>query len=64
MGKYTGILVSANLECLDYFIRHIVIWSEMRLCIIKKEQTALCKVCKNKMKGCFICFYCVRNYFL
>ncbi len=56
MGKYTGILVSANLECLDYFIRHIVIWSEMRLCIIKKEQTALCKVCKKQDEGLFHLF--------
>ncbi len=35
-----GILVSVNWECLDFFIRHNVIWSEIRLCIIKKEQTA------------------------
>lgn len=46
-----GVLVSTNLECLDYFIRHNVIWSEMRLCIIKKEQSALCKVCKKQDEG-------------
>lgn len=46
-----GVLVSTNLECLDYFIRHNVIWSEMRLCTIKKEQTALCKVCKKQDEG-------------
>lgn len=51
-----GIVVSANLECLDYFIKHNVIWSEMRLCIIKKEQTALCKVCKKLDEGLFHLF--------
>ncbi len=58
-----GILVSANLECLDYFIKHNVIWSEMRLCMIKKEQTALCKVCYKQDEGLFHLFLLCEKLF-
>lgn len=46
-----GVLISTELESLDYFIRHNVIYTEMRLCLMKKEQNALCKVCKQQDEG-------------
>jgi hypothetical protein len=46
-----GVLISTELESLDYFIRHNVIYSEMRLCLMKKELNALCKVCKKQDEG-------------
>ncbi len=58
-----GILVSANLECLDYFIKHNVIWSEMRLCMIKIELTALCKVCYKQDEGLFHLFLLCEKLF-
>lgn len=61
-----GPVISTDLECLDYFIRHNVIFTEMRLCIMKKEQNALCKVCKNQDEGLLHLFlFCekLRSFF-
>ncbi|MGL4357173.1 MAG: hypothetical protein ACRCSY_00510, partial [Cetobacterium sp.] len=46
----SGIL-STELECLDYFIRQNVIFTEMRLCIMGKESDAMCKICKTQDEG-------------
>lgn len=46
-----GAVISTDLESLDCFIRHNVTFTEMRLCIMKKEQNALCKVCKKQDEG-------------
>lgn len=44
-------LLDTDLECLDYFIRQNVMFTEMRLCKIGMEQDAICKVCKTEDEG-------------
>lgn len=43
--------LDVDLECLDYFIRQNVIYTEMRLCVMQKERNAQCKVCKKEDEG-------------
>lgn len=51
--------LDVELECLDYFIRHNVVFTEMRLCAMQKETNAQCKVCKIADEGILHLFlYC------
>lgn len=43
--------LDVDLECLDYFIRQNVIYTEMRLCLMQKERNVQCKVCKKDDEG-------------
>ncbi len=43
--------LDVDLECFDYFIRHNVLFTEMRLCAMQKETNAQCKVCKKDDEG-------------
>lgn len=45
------IFMDTDLECLDFFIRHNVIFTGMRLCKIGREQDAICKVCNKEDEG-------------
>lgn len=51
--------LDVKMEALDYFIRHKVVFSEMKLCKIGLTQNALCKVCKKEDEGFLHLFlYC------
>lgn len=53
--------LDTDLECLDYFIRHNVMFTGMRLCKIGMEQDAICKVCKKEDEGILHMFlFCER----
>lgn len=50
--------LDVELECLDYFIRHNVVFTEMRLCAMQKETNAqwLCKIADEGILHLFL--YC------
>lgn len=51
--------LDTDLEVLDYFIRHNVIFTGMRLCKIGMEPDAVCKVCFKEDEGILHLFlYC------
>lgn len=53
--------LDTDLECLDYFMRQNVMFTEMRLHNIGMEQDAICKVCKIEDKGILQMFlFCER----
>lgn len=61
------IFVDTDLECLDFFIRHNVIFTGMRLCKIGREQDAICKVCNKEDEGILHLFlYCekLKQFFI
>ncbi len=43
--------VETKLECLEYFIRHKVVFTDVILNKIGLEQNAMCKVCQEKEEG-------------
>lgn len=45
------VYLDSNLECLEYFIRHNVVFTGMRLVLIGKDQDAICRVCKKEDEG-------------
>lgn len=54
-----GRCVETKLECLEYFIRHKVVFTESILNKLGMEQDALCKVCRQKEEGILHLFvYC------
>ncbi len=54
-----GRCVETKLECLEYFIRHKVVFTEIILNKIGREQHAMCKVCQEKEEGFLHLFlYC------
>uniref|UniRef100_A0A9J7XN67 Reverse transcriptase domain-containing protein n=1 Tax=Cyprinus carpio carpio TaxID=630221 RepID=A0A9J7XN67_CYPCA len=55
----TGKCVETKLGCLEYFIRHKVIFTEAILNKIGMEENVLCKVCQEKEEGILHMFlYC------
>ncbi len=46
-----GRCVETKLECLEYFIRHKVVFTDFILNKIGLEQNAMCKVCQEKEEG-------------
>jgi len=54
-----GRCVETKLECLEYFIRHKVVFTDAILNKIGIEQNAMCKVCQEKEEGILHMFlYC------
>lgn len=54
-----GRCVETKLECLEYFIRHKVVFTESILKKIGMEQNAMCKVCQEEEEGILHMFlYC------
>ena len=47
----TGKCVETKLECLEYFIRHKVVFTDVILNKIGMEENALCKVCQEEEEG-------------